>query len=73
MVGLWTYPTLRLSNRWNLVIEMWKTQNFMLNNVDYFCKRIKAEVLSGNISEVVLSVIIKDANTVAIWVDDLKC
>ena len=25
MAGLWTYPTLRLSNCWNLVIEMWKT------------------------------------------------
>ena len=41
-------------------------QNVILNNVDYLCKGIKAEVLSGNISEVVLSVTIKDANTVAI-------
>ena len=53
-------------------------QNVILNNVVYLCKGIKAEVLRGNISEVVLSVIIKDANTVAIccmrsWVEDLKC
>ena len=41
-------------------------QNFILNNVDYLCKGIKAEVLSSNISEVVLSVTIKDANTVAV-------
>ena len=40
-------------------------QNVILNNVDYLCKGIKAEVLRGNISEV-LSVTIKDANTVAI-------
>ena len=42
-------------------------QNVILNNVDYLCKGIKAEVLRGNISEVVLSVTIKDANTVEIW------
>ena len=41
-------------------------QNVILNNVDYLCKGIKAEVLSGNISEVVLSVTIKYANTGAI-------
>ena len=41
-------------------------QNVILNNADYLCKGIKAEVLRGNISEVVLSVTIKDANTVAI-------
>ena len=41
-------------------------QNVFLNNVDYLCKGIKDEVLRGNISEVVLSVIIKDANTLAI-------
>ena len=42
-------------------------QNVVLNNVDYLFKGIKAEVLRGNISEVVLSVTIKDAITVAIW------
>ena len=41
-------------------------QNLILNNVDYLCKGKKAKVLRGNISEVVLSVTIKDANTVAI-------
>ena len=41
-------------------------QNVILNNVDYLCKGIKTEVLRGKISEVVLSVTIKDANTVAI-------
>ena len=41
-------------------------QNVILNNVVYLCKGIKAEVLRGNISEVVLSVTTKDANTVAI-------
>ena len=41
-------------------------QTVILNNVDYLFKGIKAEVLRGNISEVVLSVTIKDANTVAI-------
>ena len=46
---------------------MWKTgKNVILNNVDYLCKGIKDEVLRGNILEVVLSVTIKDANTVAI-------
>ena len=39
-------------------------QNVILNNVDYLCKGIKAEVLRGNISEVVLGVTTKDANTV---------
>ena len=34
-------------------------QNVILNNVDYICKGIKAEVLRGNISEVVFSVTIK--------------
>ena len=41
-------------------------QNVILNNVDYLCKGIKAEVLRGNISEAVLSVTIKDAHTGAI-------
>ena len=41
-------------------------QNVILNNVDYLCKWINAEVLSGNISEVVLRVTINDANVVAI-------
>ena len=41
-------------------------QNVILNNVDYLCKGIKAEVLWGNISEVVLSVTINDVNTFAI-------
>ena len=59
--------TLRLSNCWNLVIEMWKTgKTSFLNNVDYLRKGIKDEVLRGNILEVVLSVTIKDANAVAI-------
>ena len=40
-------------------------QNVILNNVNYLCKGIKAEVLRGNISEVVSSVTIKDTNTVA--------
>ena len=54
-------------------------QNVILNNVDYLCKGIKAEVLNGYISEVVLSVTVKHANTVVCnlrmrsWVDDLKC
>ena len=48
-----------------LLIEMWKTGKmlFLIPNADYLCKGIKAEVLRGNISEVVLSVTIKDANT----------
>ena len=41
-------------------------QNVILNNVDNLCKGIKAKVLKGDISEVVLSVAIKDANTAAI-------
>ena len=41
-------------------------QNVILNNVDYLCKGIKDEVLRDNVLEVVLSVRIKDANTVAI-------
>ena len=41
-------------------------QNVILNNADYLCKGIKAEVLRGSIWEVVLSVTTKDANTVAI-------
>ena len=51
-------------------------QNVILNNFDYLCKGIKAEVLRVNISKVVLSVTIKDANTVNLrmrsWVGDLK-
>ena len=42
-------------------------QNVILNNVDYLCKGIKDKVLRGNILEVVLSVRIQDANTVAIY------
>ena len=41
-------------------------QNIILNNVNHLCSGIKTEVLRGNISEVVLSVTMKDANTVAI-------
>ena len=41
-------------------------QNVILNNVDYLCKGIMAEDLRGNISEVVLSVTIKDANIFAV-------
>ena len=41
-------------------------QNIILNNVNYLCKGINAKVLSGDISEVALSVTIKDANAVAI-------
>ena len=41
-------------------------QNVILTNVDYLCKGIKDEVLRSNILEVVLSVTIKGANTVAI-------
>ena len=40
--------------------------NVILNNVNYLCKGMKAKVLRGNLSVVVLSVTIKDANTVAI-------
>ena len=59
MAGLWTYPTLMLSNCWNLVIEMW--QNVILHDVDCLYKGINAKVLSGNISEVAVSVTNKDA------------
>ena len=45
-------------------VENW--QNVILNNVDYLCKGINDKVLSSNISEVALSVTIKDANAVAI-------
>ena len=38
-----------------------------MNNVDYLCKGINAKVLSGTISEVVLSVTIRYANAVAIY------
>ena len=46
----------------------WNVENkVILNNADYLCKGINAKVLRGNISEVVLSVIlsvtIKDAHT----------
>ena len=67
MVGLWTYPTwrpfklLKFSD-WNLE----NRQNVILNNFDYICKGINTKALNGNISEMVLSVIIKDENTVAI-------
>ena len=42
------------------------SQNVILKHVDYLCKGIKDQVLRGNILEVVLSVTIKDVNTVAI-------
>ena len=62
MAGLWTYPTLRpfklFQNR----------QNVILINVDDLCMGKNAKALSGDISEVVLSVSIKDENTVAICV-----
>ena len=46
---------------------MWKTgKNVILNNADYLWKTIDTATLSDNISEVVPSVTIKDANTVAI-------
>ena len=49
------------------MIEMWKrSKNVILNNVDYLWKRINADVLSDNISELIPSVTIKDANAVAI-------
>ena len=38
-----------------------------MNNVDYLCKGMNAKALSGNISEVALSV------TMCSWVNDLKC
>ena len=41
-------------------------QNVILNNVDYLCKGINDKVLSGDISEVVLSVTMKYANAGAI-------
>ena len=41
-------------------------QNVIFNTVDYLCEGIKDEVLRGNILEVVFSVTIKDANSVAI-------
>ena len=44
MEGLWTYPTWRFSNYWDLVIEMWG-KNVILPNVDYRCKEINAKVL----------------------------
>ena len=50
------------SSDWNVE----NRQNVILNNVDYLYKGIKADVLSGNISEVVLGVTKRDANTVAI-------
>ena len=56
-----TFKLLKFSD-WNVE----NRQNVILNNVDYLCKGIKDEVLRGTISEVVLSVIIKDANTLAI-------
>ena len=42
---------------------MWKRgKNVILNNVDYPWKRINVDVLSDNISEVIPSATIKDAN-----------
>ena len=38
-----------------------------MNNVNYRCKGIIAQVLSGTISEVILSVTIRYANTIAIY------
>ena len=42
-----------------------KTLKRYLNNSNYLCKGINAKVLNGNISEVALSVTIKDTNYVA--------
>ena len=67
MAGLWTYPIikafelLKLSD-WNVE----NRQNVVLNNVDYLWKTINPTVLSDNISKVVPSVTIKDANAAAI-------
>ena len=56
-----TFKPLKLSD-W-----MWKTgKNVILNNVDYLWKTKDTTFLSDNISEVVLSATIKDANAVAI-------
>ena len=41
-------------------------KNVTLNNVDYLWKTIDTTILSDNISEVVPSATIKDANAVAI-------
>ena len=38
-----------------------------MNNVDYLCKGINAEVLRGTISKVVLSIKMRYANAVAIY------
>ena len=51
-------------------------QNIILNNVAYLCKGIKAEILRGNISEVVRNnKRCKYSCNMRIrsWVDDLKC
>ena len=54
-------------------------QNIILNNVDYLCKGIKAEVLRGNISEVVGTQCNNKRCKYSLnlrmrsWVDDLKC
>ena len=46
---------------------MWKTgKNVILNNVDHLWKRINADVLSDNISEVIPSVTIRDVHAAAI-------
>ena len=46
---------------------MWKAgKDVILNNVDYLWKTIDTAVLSDNISKVVSSVTIKDANAAAI-------
>ena len=55
------FKLLRFSD-WNVE----NRQNVILNTVDYLYKGIKDEVLRDNILEVVLSVTMKDANTVAI-------
>ena len=44
---------------------MENTQDVILNNVDYLCKRIIARILIGSFLEVVLSVTIRDANALA--------
>ena len=53
-------------------------QNVILNNVDYLCKRIKDEVLRGNILEAGTQCNNKKYKyscnlLMHSWVDDLKC
>ena len=56
---------------------MWKTgKNNILNNVDYLWKKINADDLSDNISEVIPRLTINDANSdlrMRSGVNDVKC